>query len=226
MKRSEQINEIAAALAKAQVEMHNPAFDSQNPHFRSKFASLASVRNAVVPVLAKHGVFLTQELTRSELGMATRTVLMHSSGQWIEYDPLVMPMMKDDAQGAGSATTYGKRYAMQGVAAVVGDEDDDAEAAVDRGRVDPRGDGHKTVNPSERAKFVSSITDILAQDVEEEVHASQIYAIHQQLTKDPDLYIAVGDELAAKKILSKAGFKELVNKGKPKPGMTPNGRAS
>jgi hypothetical protein len=216
MKRSEQINEIAAALAKAQVEMHNPAFDSQNPHFRSKFASLASVRNAVVPVLAKHGVFLTQELTRTEGGMATTTVLMHSSGQWIEYDPLVMPMMKDDAQGAGSATTYGKRYAMQGVAAVVGDEDDDAEAAVDRGRVDPRGNGHKKVDMAKRDRYVSQVTDILAQDVEEEVHAEQILKVHNELNGDEDLYIAVADELAAKKILSKAALRSLVTLGRTK----------
>jgi hypothetical protein len=216
MKRSEQINEIAAALAKAQVEMHNPAFDSQNPHFRSKFASLASVRNAVVPVLAKHGVFLTQELTRTEGGMATTTVLMHSSGQWIEYDPLVMPMMKDDAQGAGSATTYGKRYSMQGVAAVVGDEDDDAEAAVDRGRVDPRGNGHKKVDMAKRDRYVSQVTDILAQDVEEEVHAEQILKVHNELNGDEDLYIAVADELAAKKILSKAALRSLVTLGRTK----------
>lgn len=216
MKRSEQINEIAAALAKAQVEMHNPAFDSQNPHFRSKFASLASVRNAVVPLLAKHGVFITQELTRAEGGMATTTVLMHSSGQWIEYDPLVMPMMKDDAQGAGSASTYGKRYAMQGVAAVVGDEDDDAEGAVDRGRVDPRGNGHKKVDPAKRDRYVGQIADILAQDIEEEEHAKQIVAVHMELNADQDLYIAVADELAAKKILSKAALRDLVTLGKTK----------
>lgn len=214
MKRSEQINEIAAALAKAQVEMHNPAFDSQNPHFRSKFASLASVRNAVVPVLAKHGVFITQELTRTEQGMATMTVLMHSSGQWIEYDPLVMPISKDDAQGAGSATTYGKRYAMQAAAAVVGDEDDDAEAAVGRERVDPRGNGHKKIDPAKRDRYVGSIADILAMDIDESEHAIKILAIHNELNTDGDLYIAVADELAAKKVLSKAQLREIVTRGK------------
>lgn len=56
MKRSENCAEISAALAAAQAEMKNPSFDSTNPHFRNKFASLAAIRNAVVPVFAKHGL--------------------------------------------------------------------------------------------------------------------------------------------------------------------------
>jgi hypothetical protein len=129
LNKSETINELAAALAKAQAEMQNPGFDSQNPHFKSKFASLASVRNAIVPVLAKHGIALSQDITNGERGPKVSTILQHSSGQWIEYGPLEMPVSKPDAQGVGSATTYGRRYHMMAVAGVVGDEDDDGNAA-------------------------------------------------------------------------------------------------
>ncbi len=129
MNRSEQVGELTKALAAAQAEMQNPAFDSQNPHFRSKFASLASVRNAVVPVLAKHELSLTQEISTGEKGPRILTVLTHSSGQWMEFGPLEMPVSKPDAQGVGSATTYGRRYHMMAVAGVVGDEDDDGTAA-------------------------------------------------------------------------------------------------
>jgi hypothetical protein len=129
MNRSEQTNEISKALAAAQAEMKNPAFDSSNPHFRNKFASLAAIRNAVVPVFAKHGLSVMQELTTVEGGVGCLTVVQHSSGQWLEFGPLVMPATKPDAQGFGSAGTYCRRYSLQSVAAIVGDEDDDANEA-------------------------------------------------------------------------------------------------
>jgi hypothetical protein len=120
---------IAKALAAAQAEMTNPAFDSQNPHFRSRFASLASVRNAVVPVLARHGISMTQDVTTTDKGIACTTTLWHESGQCLAFGPLVMPASKPDAQGFGSAATYARRYALMAVCGVVGDDDDDANTA-------------------------------------------------------------------------------------------------
>lgn len=123
---------IAKALAAAQAEMRNPAFDSQNPHFRNSFASLASVRNAVVPVLAKYGICMTQNLetTGDGKGVACTTYLTHESGQQMAFGPLVMPASKADAQGFGSAATYARRYSLMAVCGVVGDDDDDANSAV------------------------------------------------------------------------------------------------
>ena len=126
------INEIAAALAKAQLEMSNPAFDSNNPHYRSKFASLAAVRNAVIPILAKHGIACVQNISTVENAIACTTTLLHSSGQALAFGPLTLPATKPDAQGFGSAATYARRYQLMAVAGVVGDADDDAEAAVGR----------------------------------------------------------------------------------------------
>lgn len=125
------MNQLAASLAAAQVEMKNPGFDAANPHFRNKFASLAAVRNAVVPVLAKHGISLTQDITTVDGGIACRTILTHASGQQMVFGPLVLPPTKADAQGFGSAATYARRYSMMAVAAVVGDEDDDGNGASD-----------------------------------------------------------------------------------------------
>lgn len=120
---------IAKALAAAQAEMSNPRFDSSNPHYRSNFASLASVRNAVVPVLAKHGIAMTQDVQTVEKGVACYTTLWHESGQSLTFGPLVMPASKPDAQGFGSAATYARRYALMAVCGVVGDDDDDANTA-------------------------------------------------------------------------------------------------
>jgi hypothetical protein len=129
MRRSEQCDAISKALAAAQAEMKNPAFDSSNPHFRNKFASLAAIRNAVVPVFSKHGLSVMQELSTTDNGVACLTVVQHESGQWFEFGPLVMPATKPDAQGYGSAGTYCRRYALQSVVAIVGDEDDDGNEA-------------------------------------------------------------------------------------------------
>lgn len=123
------LNEIGAALAKAQTEMSNPKFDKTNPHFRNKFASLAAVRDAVVPVLAKYGIACVQDLQNAEGGVACTTTLVHASGQSMTFGPLRMPVSKADAQGFGSAATYARRYHLMAVANVVGDEDDDANSA-------------------------------------------------------------------------------------------------
>jgi hypothetical protein len=126
---SDQTNEIAAALAKAQCEMANPKFDKTNPHFKNKFASLAAVRDAVIPCLAKHGIACIQDLQATERGVSCTTHLYHSSGQVLHGTPFEVPVSKQDAQGFGSAATYARRYDLQGIANVVGDEDDDANAA-------------------------------------------------------------------------------------------------
>jgi hypothetical protein len=121
--------QLAAALAKAQAEMTNPKFDKLNPHFKNKFASLASVRDAVVPCLSAHGVACLQDVTSVEGGVACTTILLHASGESMRLGPLKMPVSKADAQGFGSAATYARRYHLMAVANVVGDEDDDANEA-------------------------------------------------------------------------------------------------
>jgi hypothetical protein len=131
MTMSEAINELAGALAKAQAEIQNPKFDSVNPHFKSKFASLAAVRNAILPVFAKHGLSVLQDLTNeSGGGVNCTTIILHSSGQTLKLGPLFMPASKLDAQGMGSAATYARRYTLLATAGVAGEEDDDANAAV------------------------------------------------------------------------------------------------
>lgn len=135
MNKSEQLNELATALAKAQGEMHNPAFDAKNPHFKSNYASLASVRNTVLPVLSKHGLSVVQMPVNVQDTPAVTTILMHSSGQYVE-ETFYLPADRQNAHGYGSALTYLRRYSLMAVAGVVGDEDDDGNAAVDSVKID------------------------------------------------------------------------------------------
>ena len=128
MNSSESIAKLSAALTAAQAEMKNPAFDAFNPHFKNKFASLVSVREAVLPILNKNQLSVTQfpKAANGVAGCVTR--LMHSSGEWLEEECL-LPLTQNTAQGAGSAITYARRYSLQSIAGVVADEDEDGNAS-------------------------------------------------------------------------------------------------
>jgi hypothetical protein len=131
MTTSEQINEIAAALAKAQGEMGGAKKDAANPFFKSKYADLASVRDAINGPLSKHGIAVIQSPSAEGNLVSVVTLLAHSSGQWMRGEAKCVA--KDDSpQSVGSATTYLRRYALQSFAGIA-PEDDDAEAAQGRG---------------------------------------------------------------------------------------------
>lgn len=125
--QSEQINELMAALAKAQGEM-SPAFkDSTNPHFKSRYADLASVWDACRSPLSKHGLAVCQTVQSEGDKQVLVTTLAHSSGQWIKSH-MILPIQRPGAQELGSCLSYCRRY---GLAAMVGvyQDDDDAEEA-------------------------------------------------------------------------------------------------
>lgn len=128
MNQSPEIGKLSDALAKAQAELKNPHFDSVNPHFKSKFASLGAVREAVIPTFAKHNIAVTQWPLSSEGSAGCRTVLSHG-GEWMAQDFLI-PVDKHNAHGYASAVTYAKRISLQSIACVVGDVDDDGNEAV------------------------------------------------------------------------------------------------
>lgn len=127
MNTSESILKIAPALLKAQRSMQAALKQASNPHFGSKFADLTSVIEVAQPALNDNGIVFLQPLSFHENRVCVTTILMHESGEWIS-DVLEVPLSKQDAQGLGSATTYGRRYGLQafiGIKAV----DDDGNAA-------------------------------------------------------------------------------------------------
>lgn len=130
--QSENINELATALSKAQGEMQAAIKDSINPFFKSKYADLGSVWDAARPVLCKHGLCVMQ--TTDVIGDKNIliTTLAHSSGQWMKSSILINPT-KNDSQGVGAAMTYLRRYTLAAMVGVV-TEDDDGETAVGRGQ--------------------------------------------------------------------------------------------
>jgi len=124
---SEQLNELGAALAKAQSQVKGAKKDAANPFFKSTYADLASVWDACRDALTSNGLSVVQ-FPGFDNGMATLdTVLLHSSGQWMA-GTAGAPLGKQDAQGVGSVLTYLRRYALAAVASVA-PEDDDGNAA-------------------------------------------------------------------------------------------------
>jgi len=129
MQTSESINEIATAMVKAQASMKPAVKDATNPAFRSKYADLAAVWDACRGPLTANGLTVWQDVTTEADGIAVRTRLVHTSGQWVEFGPLVVPLSKHDAHGVGSATSYGKRYGLSAAVGIVAEDDDDGNAA-------------------------------------------------------------------------------------------------
>ena len=130
MRTSDEINELAAALAKAQGVIANPDKGKVNPHFKSRYADIADGLEVIRPALSAQGLAFVQttEVDRNADVLLT-TRLIHASGQWIESD---YPVGRaGDHQKLGASLTYAKRqslFALVGVAGAL-DDDDGNEAS-------------------------------------------------------------------------------------------------
>lgn len=130
MRHSDQINEIALALSKAQATVKGAIKDSNNPFFKSQYADLQSVWDACRSALTANELAVVQSAGTDGPMVRVSTMLVHSSGQWFADDLALKP--KDDGpQAMGACISYGRRYAL---AAFVGvyQTDDDAESAEGR----------------------------------------------------------------------------------------------
>jgi hypothetical protein len=126
-----EIDKISAAMAEAFAAIEGAIKGKTNPAFRSKYADLGSVTDAIKPALAGHGLWYRQVLHPVESGVCVETIIHHASGQWMACGPLHIPASKQDAQGYGSALTYARRYSLMAAFGVPA-EDDDGNAAVVR----------------------------------------------------------------------------------------------
>ena len=227
MNTSEQINELATALAKAQGEITGALKDSANPFFKSKYADLASCWDACRGPLSRNGLSVLQPAESDDGGVTVTTTLLHSSGQWVRSALRLQP--KDwSPQGVGSAISYGRRYgltAMIGIAQV----DDDGNAA--SGKVTygaqpaydaphkPQGD--LKVDHDAAFKIAVSMRDILDSDVDEDVKCLHVADKSDELNHDQDLYMAAADQLTA---AERGAWKKYVAMAKKRQAAEPNGR--
>ena len=155
METSQELQQLAEALAKAQAELSPVPFDSNNPFYKSRYASLSAVIAEVRKVLPNHGLSIVQTPTsHMEFGIfyaGVETMLIHDSGQWIKGSvavPVVATELievftrrfnKDgDAyyaspnilQEAGKIITYLRRYGIVSILMLSAEEDLDGNEPV------------------------------------------------------------------------------------------------
>ncbi len=128
---------LSAAMAQAFAEIEAATKSATNPHFKSKYADLGAVIEAVKPPLIKHGLFFTQRSHPAENGVSVETVLHHEGGEELSLGTLFVPANKQDAQGFGSALTYARRYGLMTAFGVPAEDDDGNAASRSAPRADP-----------------------------------------------------------------------------------------
>lgn len=133
--KSDSIKELATALNKAQAVMEGAKKTALNPHFKSKYANLEAVWEAIRKPMTDQGLSIVQFPGKSELGHFLETTLMHTSGEFMSGRMFIAPS-KDDPQGVGSAITYARRFSLMAVLGIA-PEDDDGEGAMGRGHGKP-----------------------------------------------------------------------------------------
>ena len=153
------MKELFAALVRAQAEIGAAVKDSTNPHFRSRYADLASVVAAIKPAAAKYGLGYIQRFSEAAGGVVIETIIVHESGQQLSCGPLFVPATKLDAQGYGSAITYARRYSLQTAWGVPADDDDGNAAAAS---APPRPAAAASAPPRPAAMAEGAVADHLA----------------------------------------------------------------
>jgi hypothetical protein len=186
METSDDIMAIAKVLPKAQADMGEVFKTANNPAFKSKYADLAAVVEAVVPALNKHGITLLQPISFDGDLVHVGTVLLHESGQWIRCVHSI-PLSKRDAHGIGSATTYGRRQGLSAMAGVA-PEDDDGNAASAK---QPPNEGKAAPKPPTLAERAGRLTATL-QAVKTKADLERAYSLASALRaelddKEPDI---------------------------------------
>lgn len=144
MEKSESIKNIAIAMNKAQSEMGGAHKGANNPFFKSKYADLGAVVEAVKEPFANNGLSYVQFPIESNGRIGVETILMHESGEWLSSS-FTVQLSKQDAQGAGSAITYCRRYSLQALAGIPS-EDDDGNAASKGKKEKPTPDDYNWIN--------------------------------------------------------------------------------
>jgi len=124
--QSDNINELATALAKAQGQMQHAIKDSINPHFKSKYADLASIIDAIRAPLSENGLSFVQPIRLDNGFTILDTILFHTSGQWLKSSMIINVdgANKNAIQALGSHITYSRRYSLSSLIGIAQDDDD------------------------------------------------------------------------------------------------------
>ena len=188
---------LIESLVKAQSEMTHAAFDQTNPHFKSKFASLKSVIDAIKPALNANGIFFMQVSHPLDHGVGIETIFCKADEK-LSTGVVMVPVDKANAQGLGSALTYAKRYSLAMACGIAADVDDDGNGAA---AAPPQRKGQSVVRTVieqegivvDETKRDTYVTQLLAKVTE--VDTGGVQELVDELSTDSDMKIAVWAEL-------------------------------
>jgi hypothetical protein len=173
MIKSDQINELSAALAKAQAQMESAKKDTKA--YSYNYSDLASVIAAAKPSLNENGLSFSQLIEESEAGtVKVTTLLLHSSGQFLgSTGSLEIPEMKsvNRAQAAGAAQSYLKRYQLQALVGLPSEDNDassDSRPIVNNAKIV----GHGTVTSEIKAGSTTAVLNTPPKLTESEAKAT------------------------------------------------------
>jgi len=188
---------LISALVKAQSQMSHAAFDQTNPHFKSKFASLKSVIDAVKPALNANGIAFLQEAVQID-GVTHIETVFYGYNDMLRTGPVPVVADKQNAQGFGSGMTYAKRYSLSMALGIAADEDDDGNAAAKHSTGRKPQSVTKTVLQEEGIKVDegkrTSYISLLTEATSAEDHAG-MKELLDELRQDSDMKLAVWAEL-------------------------------
>jgi hypothetical protein len=153
------MKEISKAFLAAQAEMSNPKKGTSNSYFKSKYADLNAVREAVIPVLNEHGISVLQPMTTVDGKNYIKTMLLHESGETIESLTEIIYAKTNDAQAQGSGITYARRYGLQSLVCVGADDDDGNAASTppQQKKIERDGDISVALDEVKRSKTVDEL---------------------------------------------------------------------
>lgn len=119
---------IVAVVAQALPTLGAVHKNKKNPAFKSNYADLSAVLEAIAPI-AEHGLWFRQVPVQIDGGVGIETFYVHESGVELSAGITPVPVNKNDAQGLGSAMTYGRRYGLMTAFGLSADDDDGNAAA-------------------------------------------------------------------------------------------------
>lgn len=198
MNKSDSIKNIAEALHKCQGEIGGVVKNSANPFFKSSYADLTAILKEIKPIWHKHDITVIQHPHSLGNSAGVTSLIMHSSGEWIEHE-FTLPLAKQDPQAAGSAITYARRYALAAIG-LIPQLDDDGESAMLR---PPKEDeyGRPILSDKEHQKMVSRLADsvmAIKSGIEKDDQL-KVYESYVELTQDEQIFLFKGTEFFSSK---------------------------
>lgn len=146
MRYSETTKNIFKALSEFKKDFKQPLRDADNPYFNSKYVPLENVVQSIDNIAPSKGLSYIQSTVSEDGKAGVMTIIIHESGEYIEFDPLYLKADKPTAQGMGSAITYARRYSLSSAFGVASDVDDDGNEA--SGNNSKHSEGSKVKEPT------------------------------------------------------------------------------